>query len=110
MMPWNDADLNDHQKALRDKVAKLANIRAQYKVLGRGTRSTIKSDQDIWVYRMGGCGGDLPDVIVGINRADADRALPIPDGAYIDLMTDADLDVSGDLAVGARSFVVLTAR
>jgi len=110
MMPWNDADLNDHQKALRGRVSRLGHIRAQYKALGRGARTTLHADQDTWVYRMGGCGTDFPDVIVAINRADSDRTVSVPAGAYTDLMAEAALDISGDVTVPARSFLVLTAR
>ncbi len=110
MMPWNDADLNDHQKALRDKVKKLAKLRGEYKVLGRGARQTLHSDQDLWVFEMGGCGEQLPEVIVAINRADDSRGAPVPDGAYLELMSGADVDVSGDYSLPARGFAVFTAR
>lgn len=110
MMPWDDAALNEHQKALRATVRSLARIRADYKVLGRGVRQTIWVDQDVWVYRMTGCGDAMPDVVVAINRADGDRAAPVPDGAYVDLMTGGDVDVSGDVTLPARGFAVYTPR
>jgi hypothetical protein len=110
MMPWNDGDLNEHQLALRDRISKLANIRGQYKVLGRGQRTTLHSSQDTWVYRMGGCGAEMPDVIVAVNRADSPRDVPLPAGAYVDLMTDNDVDGGGDHQLPAWGILVLTAR
>ncbi len=110
MMPWDDAGLNAHQIALRNKVARLAAIRKDYKILARGQRENIYADQDVWVYKMTGCGEDLPEVIVAINRANDNRSAPAPDGAYVELMSETDLDVSGDIQIGPRSFVILTKR
>jgi glycosidase len=107
MMPWSDSDLNDHQKALRDRVRKLANIRGANKVLGRGVRQTLHADQDVWVYKMAGCGDDLPAVTIAINRANESRAAPIPAGSYTDLMNDQTVEVTGDYTLGPRSFAVL---
>jgi glycosidase len=110
MMPWDDGALNAHQKALRAKVRALARLRGAYKNLGRGYRQTLQADQDVWVYRMTGCGEDAPDVVVALNRADADRGAAVPAGAYTDLVTGADVDVAGELSLAARSFAVLSPR
>ncbi len=110
MMIWNDSQLNDHQKALRESVRKLAHIRGQYKILSRGTRTTLHDDQDTWVYRMGGCGDDLEEVIVALNRADDSRWVTIPSGSYTDQMTGADIDGGTDYQIPARKFMVLTPR
>ncbi|HTM23236.1 MAG TPA: alpha-amylase family glycosyl hydrolase [Kofleriaceae bacterium] len=110
MMPWDDATLSDHQKGLRAKVRTLARLRAQWKALGRGTRQTLSSSTDTWVYRMGGCGGSLPDVIVALNRADAARDVAIPTGSYHDEIADADVTGGGNYTLPARSFAVLTPR
>ncbi|MBX3249108.1 MAG: hypothetical protein KF901_18160 [Myxococcales bacterium] len=104
MMPWNDASLNPHQRALRDRVRALGRIRGAYPVLGRGRRVTISADQDTWVYRMTGCGDD---VIVAINKADAARSVNIPAGSYTDLMTEGAAS-GGSRELPARSFVILS--
>ena len=110
LMIWNDSQLNDHQKALRATVRKLARLRGQYKILGRGTRTTLHVDQDTWVYRMGGCGDELEEVIVAINRADDGRSVNLPSGAYTDQMTGAEIDGGGDTMIPGRKFLVLTTR
>jgi glycosidase len=84
MMPWNDAQLSAPQRALRTRVTQLGRIRAENKVLARGRRIPLSADQDTWVYRMSGCGGDAPDVTVAINRSGAARTVNIPaaEGGY----------------------------
>ncbi len=110
MMPWEDSQLNDHQKALRAKVRTLARLRGQWKALGRGSRQTLTSTTDTWVYRMGGCGDSLPDVVVAINRADGDRDVPLPSGSYRDEIAGVDVTGGGNYTLPARSFAVLTPR
>jgi len=105
MMPWDDAVLNDHQRALRDRVRALGRIRAEHRAIGRGYRESLAADQDTWVYRMVGCD---EVVVVAINRADGDRTVTIPDGAWVDLITDAAV-AGGARTLGPRSFVVLGA-
>lgn len=109
MMPWDDTTLNDHQKALRARVAKLAAIRAQYPVIGRGARTNLSSGNDTWVYKMGDCGEGFPEVIVAINKSDAARTVSIPSGSWRELMGESDFD-GGDYSLPARSFVVLAPR
>lgn len=106
MMPWNDADLNAHQIALRDRVRALANLRANTRALTRGRRRTLSADRDTWVYTMGGCGSSAPDVTVAINRSDAERSLSIPAGSYTDLLSGAGVS-GGSVAVPARSYLIL---
>jgi glycosidase len=108
-MIWNDANLNAHQIALRAKVKRLATLRGQLKALGRGARTTLSSSQDTWVYRMGGCGGDIPDVVVAINRADSARTVSIPAGDWHDEITGTDIS-GGDLSVPGFGYLVLTPR
>ena len=107
MMPWSDASLNAHQRALRDRVRALARMRVETRALTRGRRRTIDAGRDTWVYTMGGCGGD--DVTVAINRADAARPVTLPAGAYRDLLSDESVD-GGSLSLPARSFRVLGPR
>jgi hypothetical protein len=56
---------------------------------------------------MAGCGDDLPAVTIAINRANDNRAAPIPAGSYTDLMNDQTVEVTGDYTLGPRSFAVL---
>lgn len=106
MMPWDDSQLNDHQKALRERVRKLSRIRGENKALTRGRRSTLHVDADTWVYRMGGCGTAAPDIIVAINRADSPRTVDVPPGQYTDLISEAS-STGGSITVGARDYILL---
>ncbi|MFO0561069.1 MAG: alpha-amylase family glycosyl hydrolase [Polyangiales bacterium] len=108
-MPWNDASLNAHQRALRDRVAQLGRIRGENPVLGRGRRTNLSSDQDTWVYRMEGCGAGFNAVTVAINRADSARSVNIPAGTYTNLATNA-ASMGGSVMVPARSWVILRAN
>ena len=108
MMPWNDSDLNPHQIALRTLTEKLGQIRAQNLVLARGRRLTLSSDQDTWVYRMTGCGGDLVDLTIALNRADQPRNVSVPAGQYQDLLTEQAVN-GGELSIPPRSLMILKA-
>ena len=105
MMPWSDAQLNTHQLALRARVARLGNIRAENKVLSRGRRQVLSVDQDTWVYVMTGCGEGSPDIVVAINRADASRTVSVPAGSYTDLFDDSTVE-GGQITLDPRSFLV----
>ncbi|MBX3270674.1 MAG: hypothetical protein KF729_10450 [Sandaracinaceae bacterium] len=106
MMPWNDASLNPHQRALRDRVRALARLRVNQRALTRGRRRTLSSDADTWVYAMGGCGGAAADVTVAINRADSARNVNLPAGTYTDLL-DGGRVSGGNVSLPPRSFLVL---
>jgi len=106
LMPWNDASLNTHQLALRDKVRALAHARGTHAVLGRGRRTTMNVDQDTWVYRMTGCGDAAGDVIVAINRGDSAHRVTLPAGSYDDLIAGGT-HAGGVANLPARSFLVL---
>jgi glycosidase len=110
MMPWSDTALNAHQIALRTRVGALARARAQNLALARGSRTTLSSSQDTWVYRRGGCGMGASDVIVAINRADSARMVDIPMGAYEDLLRMNAVTMGGRVEVPARGFLVWRAR
>lgn len=103
MMP-PEAALNTHQRALRDKVAELARIRAENKALTRGRRVTESVSADTWVFRMTGCGA--PDVVVAINRADSARNVTLPPGNYTDLRTGAAAS-GGSRSLAARDYAIL---
>jgi glycosidase len=110
MMPWNDAQLSAPQRALRNRVTQLGRIRAENKVLARGRRIPLSADQDTWVYRMTGCGGDSPDVTVAINRSGAARTVNIPaaDGGYTDLLNPGGAAIpGGSVEVPPRGALIL---
>ncbi len=106
MMNWNDSSLSPAQLTLRERVGELARARAVNKVLSRGRRMTISADQDTWVYRMTGCGADIPDAVVAINRADSGRSVDIPAGSWVNLITDAPV-AGGRVDLGPRSYLLL---
>jgi len=110
MMPWNDSQLNSYQKALRGKVRTLARLRGQWKALGRGTRQTLSADTDTWVYRMGGCGDGIDDVVIAINRSGSSRDVQLPAGSYHDEIAGVDVSGGGSYTLPARGFAVLTPR
>ena len=109
MMPWNDSDLNPHQIALRSLMEKLGQIRSEHLVLARGRRITLSSDQDTWVYRMTGCGGDLVDLTIALNRADQARTVSVPAGQYQDLITSTEVN-GGMVSLPSRSVMILKAQ
>lgn len=107
MMPWSESSLNEHQRALRERVRALARLRAENRALTRGRRRTLSDSADTWVYTMGGCGGG--DVTVAINRADSPNPVSIPAGAYRDLLTGENVD-GGSISLPARSYLILGPR
>lgn len=109
MMVWNDAQLNQHQKALRDKVKKLAKLRGENKALTRGVRQTLSSDGDSWVYRRGGCGDAAAEIIVAINRGDGAKTVNIPQGSYVERMSGNDSS-GGSVNLPPRSFMVFESK
>ncbi len=64
------------------------------------------ADQDTWVYKMVGCDDT---VVVAINRADWDREVTIPEGAWVDLVGGGDVN-PGAYNLHPRSFLVLGVR
>jgi len=109
MMVWDDATLNTYQKALRAQVRAMANARADNKALSRGRRTTLSSDQDTWVYRMGSCGVDTPDILVAINKGDGARDVQVPAGTYDELLGGGTVP-GGTLNLPARSVRYLRAQ
>ena len=106
MMPWSDNELNPHQIELRNLISRLSEIRAAHPNLARGRRVTLSSDQDTWVYRMLGCGAGSQEVTVVMNRADSQRSVSVPAGAYSDLVS-LETVTGGTLQLDARSVRVL---
>lgn len=108
MMVWNEKELNPQQIKLREKVRKLARLRAEYQALGRGQRHTTFADRDAWVYTMGGC-TEQEAVIVVINKADTWKTVPLPGSRFEDLLEGGAVNES-NLSLPPRSFRVLKAR
>ena len=106
LMPWNDSDLLPAQRELRRFISKLTDIRAAHPNLARGRRVTLSVDQDTWVYRMLGCGGESLPVTVMINRADETRSLNLPAGSYSELLNEESLQ-GGEISLPARSIKIL---
>ncbi len=109
MMPWDDRQLNVHQLALRDQVRKLAKIRAEHKILGRGQRKMSYVDRDAWVYTMGGC-DSLDRVTVAINKSDNWKNVPIPAAASYEDLIQGGVVKDKTLSLAPRSFRVLNAK
>lgn len=82
-MQWSGLDSN--QTFLRDRIAKLADLRNKHPALRRGTRQTLSSSEDTWVY-VRATSGDT--VYVAVNRSDASKTVSgLPAGPLEDLIS-----------------------
>lgn len=82
-MQWDG--YNSNQTFLKDRIKRLADIRAKHPALRRGTRSTINADNDTWVFSRETTGDT---VYVAINRSDAPKEVSgLPAGALNDEVT-----------------------
>lgn len=82
-MQWDG--WNSNQTFLRDRIKRLADIRAKHPALRRGTRATINADNDTWVFSRETTGDT---VYVAINRGDAPREVSgLPSGPLNDEVT-----------------------
>jgi glycosidase len=106
MMPWDDSELNAHQKELRSTVKKLARMRAKHPALARGQRRTLSAGQDTWMWEMSGCGAE--PIVVAVNRADSPNSVQIPAGSYTNLRDESSTS-GGMMSIPARDFMVLQA-
>jgi glycosidase len=96
-MQWSGLDAN--QSFLLERVKKLGTIRAEHPALRRGTRTTLSTTDDTWVYSRV-TSGDT--VYVAINRGDSERSVSgIPSGSYTELLTGAASN-GGNVSVPAR--------
>jgi glycosidase len=98
--------LNANQTWLKARVSKLLAIRAAHPSLRRGIRTTVRADNDVWVY-VRTTPGD--SVYVAINRSDEPKTIGgLPSSSLQELLTDAS--VSGPSATipprETRIFVV----
>jgi len=106
MMPWKESDLNQYQVDLRSRIRALANIRSENRALSRGSRTTISSSQDTWVYRMGGCGSEAPDVIVAVNKGNEATTVTVPESNTVDLL-DESAATGAEIEVKAMDYRLL---
>ncbi len=109
MLPWDDSVLSAPQRILRDKVRALARLRAKVRVLSRGERKTIHSDADSWLFEMRGCEPTLSNVLVAINRGDAEKNVTLPAGDYEDLL-GSSANRAGTVSLKPRSYLFLKLR
>jgi glycosidase len=87
MMQWSG--LNSNQTYLRDRLEKLADIRAKHPALRRGRRDISKATDEVWLYARV---ADDDMVYVAVNRSDsAQKVSGLPAGTLEDLVTDERL-------------------
>ncbi len=89
-MQWSN--LNANQTFLKDRVKRLLEIRSKHPATRRGTRATIQSDADVWLFsRVDSATNDT--VYVAINRGDSDKTVSgLPSGALTELVTGTSLN------------------
>jgi glycosidase len=103
-MPWSG--LSADQEWLRQRVARLAHLRAQHAALRRGTRADLGASNDALVYQMS---SEDETVIVALNRADVEASAPgLPSGTYRELITGSE--ITTPVKIPARGVMVLVAR
>ena len=107
MMPWDDASLAPAQRALRDRISGLAQIRAEYKALSRGRRTSLFSDPSRWIYKMS-CGNRAyTDVTVLINRSDETLAAQgLPPSTFVNIETGEEVN-GAQAMIPPRSIILL---
>jgi glycosidase len=83
MMQWGG--LNSNQTYLRDRIAKLGDIRSKHPALRRGRLSSLGANKDTWVFKRT---ATEETVYVAINRGDTPSQVSgLPSGAIEDLVT-----------------------
>jgi glycosidase len=93
-MQWSN--LNASQRFLKERIAKLTDIRSKHPALRRGTRTTLEVSADLWAYSRVTTGDE---VFVVINRADAPRDVnALPSAPLTELIT-------GDSVSGPRASI-----
>jgi hypothetical protein len=104
MMPWSG--WTDEQTALRDRLARLAQVRREHAALRRGSRTVLGGNAEVLTYEMSAPGDS---VVVALNRSDSPQpGVGIPAGDYEDLVTGAA--VRAPLSVAPRTAMILTPR
>jgi len=91
------------QRALRDLVSALGRARRENIALRRGTRQIIGGTDEVFGYKMTGCGAS-EDVFVLGNRDDTSRELfGMAAGTYMDLVTGQVAVLGSSVSLGPRS-------
>lgn len=86
--------LSSGQSALKARVAKLGKIRGAHAALRRGSRQTLTTTSDLWVFKMSTNSSDREQdtVYVAVNRGDsAQKATTLPGGGLRELVEDKDV-------------------
>jgi len=107
-MEWDATGYTAGQVLLLDRMKKLGAIRAAHPALRRGTRTTLYTDDDAWVYKMSD-GADT--VYVMLNRSDTAKPLAVgslPFATLTDAMTGETV-TGPNVIVPARSARILPA-
>lgn len=100
-MQWDG--LSTNQLWLRERLAKLAEIRAAELPLRRGTRTSLGATNDTFTYEMK---AGAERIIIVLHRGDVGVTVPaVPAGSYVELISGQTL--SGPISIGARSALVL---
>ncbi|MBI2896854.1 MAG: hypothetical protein HYY06_25070 [Deltaproteobacteria bacterium] len=103
-MQWEG--LGADQEWLRDRISRLARIRADHPAARRGTRRPLGASNDVLVHEMS-AGGDV--LWVALNRSDSPAGADgLPAGEYRDLLGEAD--VTAPLSIPPRGGLVLATR
>lgn len=93
------------QQWLRDRIARLLELRAQHPAMRRGTRTTIVADTETMAYSVS-YGGDT--VLVAINRSDSARQVGgLPSDAFVDQLTGDSIQ-GPTVSLPPRSTRILT--
>jgi glycosidase len=104
-MAWSG--YNAGQTFLKERVAKLAQIRAAHTALRRGARATVHADGDTLDYKMTD-GADV--VFVAINRSDASKSVQnLPSGPLTDAI-DGSTHQGPSPSIPARSARIFVAN
>jgi glycosidase len=95
-----------NQQWLHDRLTALIHARAKHPALRRGTRTSLSTTTDTYVYEMTGAGDD---VFVALNRGDsAQPAGGLPPGSYTDALTGDTL--ATPISIPPRTGLVLIAQ
>jgi glycosidase len=99
--------LSANEKALHDRVALLASIRAAHSALRNGSYSSLGSTADTLAYKVT---NSSESVIVLVNRLDISASVGgIPSGSYTDAITGTSVSGSS-VSVLPRSAMILISQ
>ncbi|MBL8028581.1 MAG: hypothetical protein JNL74_19305 [Fibrobacteres bacterium] len=103
VMPFSN--LSAHQSTLREKVAKLSQIRRNFLFIATGERRTLSVSTDTWSYSIKDTGGS-DSIIVAINRGNASSSITLPVGSYTNYVSMQNV-IGGVVNIPPRSYLIL---